>query len=181
MWRHSHLAVPRRRVPPRFSSAVLQRCCLPWLTHAADSGKAAKRGVSGSGVPAMEMYDTQNATALSPTLTSSHLLIASALTVQRRGNVPGGRTMLDLSHGHLALLTRADAASLTSLVALTDATPPHCQCVWCFPGCAPWRGKRGAAVGVRLLKTWAPCALVSRRPKRRTSPVSPATPTSSES
>ncbi|KAL7697636.1 hypothetical protein NQL31_002684 [Lotmaria passim] len=64
----------------------------------------------------MEMYETQNAAALSPTLTSSHLLIASALTVQRRGNVPGGRTMLDLSHGHFALLTRADAASLTSLV-----------------------------------------------------------------
>ncbi|KAL7701541.1 hypothetical protein NQL31_005103 [Lotmaria passim] len=95
--------------------------------------------------------------------------------------MPGRRTMLDLSHGHLALLTRADAASLTSLVALTDATPPHCQCVWCFPGCAHWRGKRGAAVGVRLLKTWVPCALVSRRPERRTSPISPATPTSSES
>ena len=36
-------------------------------------------------------------------------------------------------------------------------------------------------MGVRLLKTWAPCALVSRRPERRTSPISPATPTSSES
>ena len=52
----------------RGKSTVPQRCCLPWLTYARDSGKAAERGVSGGGVLAMETYETRHA-ALSLTLT----------------------------------------------------------------------------------------------------------------
>ena len=103
-----------------------ERCAAAMLFALANTHQIAVKRLSEVSRAArllLETYGTQHV-ALSLTLTQSLLLVASALTVQRRGSMPSGRTMLDLSHGLLALLARADAASLTSLVALTDATPP---------------------------------------------------------